>query len=583
MTIPVFWTNLVGPEVATRGMWDQSVVEDLLSGPEFEHLEFTDSIELGFAGAVFVVPGRFHAEHRYYELLSNAMRLFEWRFLIVTSDEESLFNPAWIDCSIDVVWQTTPRYPYSTAVDRFMGVGYTPTTRSHLSDCTTGEKELRPIDWSFAGQITHQRRREMFAGTSTAPKGQLHPTDRFADTEDGLAPTDYYRLMASSKIVLCPSGPATPDSFRASEALEAGCIPILDAKCVAFDTQGGYWRALFGDNHPAPEIHDWRDIDTVLETVLETYPSEVNRVFAWWQGYKRAQKRDLLSTLGRLRGSPLTSEGLEGRITVLMPTSPTPDHPDTSVIQATYDSIRAQLPDAEIIITIDGVREEQADRFEQYQQYQQRLLWLTNHVWHNVTPIRFDVHQHQALCTKAALGLVDTDWVLFVEHDTPLEGDIPWSDLVEQSDYSVIRFSHESEVLPPYEHLMVDRMVLPLYGHHSWEDGEKDLWVRRTVQWSQRPHLARTDLYRSIMSTYFGQASRTMIEDVMHGVVQEEWRNHGMDGWSKFGLAIYSPPGNIRRSYHLDGRKDDPKFDMVFEYDGEKPFGAPAPMSGRVD
>lgn len=581
MTIPVFWVNLAGPEISTRGMWDQTMVEDLLSGPEFDHHEWTDSLALGFAGAVFVVPGRFHANPQHYELLNNGARLFEWVLWIVTSDEESLFDIGQLEHPNQDIWRMTPRPLYSLGYT-YIGEGYTPLTRSALRNQSTGHEEDRPIDWSFAGQITHQRRREMLNGTSLATPGQIYPTDRFADFEDGLGPDEYYRLMARSKIVLCPAGPATPDSFRAFEALEAGCIPIVDAKCQAFDTKGGYWRALFGNGHPVPEIHDWREVDEYIDLALTDYSERANRVFAWWQEYKRAQKRHLLSTLGRLRGSPLTSEGLAGRVTVLMPTSPTPDHPDTSIIQVTYDSIRAQLPDAEIIVMIDGVREEQADRFEQYQQYQQRLLWLTNHVWHNVTPIRFDEHQHQALCTKAALELVDTDWVLFVEHDTPIEGEIPWQDLVDQDDYSIIRFSHESQVLPPHEHLMVDRMTLPL-GDLANPNWDATLRFRRTVQWSQRPHLARTDLYRSIITTYFGEKSRTMIEDVMHGVLQEEWRNHGMDGWRKFGLAIYSPPGNIRRSYHLDARKDDPKFDMVFEYDGPTPFGAPAPMSGRVD
>jgi hypothetical protein len=36
-------------------------------------------------------------------------------------------------------------------------------------------------------------------------------------------------------------------------------------------------------------------------------------------------------------------------------------------------------------------------------------------------------------------------------------------------------------------------------------------------------------------------------------------------GWYNWRLWIYTPEGNIKRSYHLDGRGGDPKFEMVVE------------------
>jgi len=42
----------------------------------------------------------------------------------------------------------------------------------------------------------------------------------------------------------------------------------------------------------------------------------------------------------------------------------------------------------------------------------------------------------------------------------------------------------------------------------------------------------------------------------MHGVVQDSPNEHFI--W------IYHPEGNIKRSWNLDSRGDDPKFEMVF-------------------
>jgi hypothetical protein len=87
--------------------------------------------------------------------------------------------------------------------------------------------------------------------------------------------------------------------------------------------------------------------------------------------------------------------------------------------------------------------------------------------------------------------------------------------------------------------------------------------MRKTMQWSQRPHLASTAFYRQMLDRYFHPDSLTMIEDVIHGAVIEDCRKDSIMGWYSWRLWIYHPEGNIKRSYHLDGRGDDPKYEMV--------------------
>ena len=73
------------------------------------------------------------------------------------------------------------------------------------------------------------------------------------------------------------------------------------------------------------------------------------------------------------------------------------------MIEQTIRDIRANLPDCEIIIMLDGIRPEQEDRRGAYEEYKRRLLWLAHHTWHNVLPIIFDEHMHQAAMTREAL------------------------------------------------------------------------------------------------------------------------------------------------------------------------------------
>jgi hypothetical protein len=224
----------------------------------------------------------------------------------------------------------------------------------------------------------------------------------------------------------------------------------------------------------------------------------------------------------------------------------------------------------------------------EYEDYLGRLMWACQHEWHDVLPLVFDHHAHQANITRAALEYVRTSCVLFVEHDMPLVGEIPFEQLVDvvRSGFAnVIRLGQDRE-REQYRDLMLDQhpthQVTDVRGVCGEEDGVPIVGrlmvpLVRTVQWSQRPHVASTGFYRQMLGSYFGTQSRTMIEDVMHGVVQNAWHRHGQAGWEQYRVVFYAPGGDEARSRHIDGRGDDPKFDMVYAYDGPPPEGAPAP------
>lgn len=237
-------------------------------------------------------------------------------------------------------------------------------------------------------------------------------------------------------------------------------------------------------------------------------------------------------------------------ITVVVTTSPIPSHPDTVIIDETIASVLHHLPDSEIVLVHDGVRPEQEHRRADYELYMQRVLWKADHRWRHTLPLIFDDHLHQAECTKRALAHVQTPLILFVEGDTPLEPDpIDWTaciDLIQAGEADVVRYSHESEILPDHRHMTVP--------------GGRAGFVR-TCQWSQRPHLASVAYYRRIMASHFSTGARCFIEDVMHSVCYEAYRIDGVNGWNQHRLVYFHPEGNIRRSRHLDGRAGESKRD----------------------
>lgn len=560
----VIWLNFHTDECDSPGMWDQQLLMSY-----FDRLGWVGPSD--DLGAVVVIPGRFHV-HDVADI-NLILSELDWALVIVTSDEESLFPTHELRHPAMRIWQMTPlpASPLPSVPVRYIGEGFRVLASAWVAVAQRKPTE-RPLDWFFAGQITHERRRVMASALQAIEDrfvGYLFPTAGFTQ---GLSPELYYRNMASAAVIPCPSGPATPDSFRLYEALEAGCVPLADRYCPAYP-DGGFWD-LVAPDAPFPIVDNWADVGHHVGQALAGGQHLRNQCFAWWQLHKRQHQIDLRTDVVALGGTVKPMHP----ITVLMPTSPSPLHPDASIIEDTIASVQARLPESEILVVADGVRPEQEHRRDAYEEYVAHLLWRTNFdpTWSNVGVIVADQWLHQANLTRLGLSYVQTPQMLFVEHDTPLCERIPFdalSELIRVDAAKVIRFHHEALILPSHEHLMLDREPVQVGS----------VEVTRTVQWSQRPHLASTDFYRHIIERYFGTKSRTMIEDTMHGVVQEAWRTYGVAGWEQFGLWMYTPSGDFKRSLHSDGRRNDPKFEMYYDYDGPTPGGAPAPTKGRVD
>ena len=237
-------------------------------------------------------------------------------------------------------------------------------------------------------------------------------------------------------------------------------------------------------------------------------------------------------------------------VTIILATSVLPSHPSTDIIDETIKCLRVHFPTNEIIMQIDGLRQEQSDRRDDYNEYKNRILWKCLHDYKNVLPIIFDKHSHQTTMMRETIDEIQTSLLLYVEGDTPLTPDEPidWQkclDFIEYEKANTIRFHFEALIPEPHKHLMF-----------GLEDG-----FMKTAQWSQRPHLSRVSYYRDIILPF--SYEKTFIEDRFHGKVQDDclpYDSFSQEGWDVHKLWIYHPEGHIKRSYHLDGREGTRKF-----------------------
>lgn len=505
-----------------KGHWDHTLLLDILTDPRFND-EDGD-------GGIYAVPG----EYANIKEVNNAIKKYEWVILMVLSDERSVFPIEDIKHpNIKIYIQ----YPKQGRHDQYAKwpLGYTSETRKHLK---LMDKDL---DFFFSGQVTHKRRADCFEQIVDKEGGLAFSSKGFSQ---GMPVDEYMGYMNRAKTAPAPSGPICADSFRTYEALEAGAIPIADNISQAGDHD--YWNYLFG-SVPFPTINNYSDLPGYIEDQLDNFQHKANIIQAWWIKKKRDLKLQLLQDV-----ADLTGQHHKEAITVVIPVSPIKSHPSTHILEETINSIRTHL-NTEIIITFDGVRPEQEDRRKDYEEFTRRALFLCNTSW-NAVPIIFDQHMHQSGMMQAVIDEIKTPLLMYAEHDTPITPDreIDFkgiSTAILNGAVSHIRLSHEALILDVYKHLMLDEKPINV-----------GVPIVRTIQYSQRPHVASVAFYRELLK-HFSENSKAFLEDKLHSVVQQAYKIDGMQGWQNYRLAIYHPEGDIKRSYHNDGREGESKWD----------------------
>lgn len=231
--------------------------------------------------------------------------------------------------------------------------------------------------------------------------------------------------------------------------------------------------------------------------------------------------------------------------TILIPTSPIPSCPSTHIIMATIRSIREQLSDASVIVTADGGGD------DRYREYVERLTEIDVPDLIVIGPAPAPVHQSGMLGT--ALDLVRTPLVYYLEHDWLTLPSVPWSELsalILSGRFNYLKLHAAPRVSPAHEHMMRERVIyhgLAEYDRYNDRAADRAIPVIKTVQWSQNPHLASTEFYRSLNERFIRDRT-DFIENLLHGIV-------GGAPWEEFKLGIYNPmDGDMFRVYHLDGK-----------------------------
>ena len=138
----------------------------------------------------------------------------------------------------------------------------------------------RPLTWSSVLRRWDGNRQQMAQQMQQMPYGKLYVAEQMGPS---LSPADMSRIYRDSIFVICPNGALTPDSFRVTEALQAGCIPVVQ--------KSDYWFKAYGPDFPAVQVDDWANTPTVLfNMLLSAKGLEEKRLQCdtWWTKTKAA-------------------------------------------------------------------------------------------------------------------------------------------------------------------------------------------------------------------------------------------------------------------------------------------------------
>ena len=143
----------------------------------------------------------------------------------------------------------------------------------------------RQYTWAFVGARWDQNRNDMSSAMSSVPNGSLYVADH---TGPRLAPAQMGRFYSEAIFVPCPRGAIIIDSFRVTEALEAGCIPIVE--------RSEYWTNMHGEDFPAIQVSSWAEAPAVINEMLKSSSKvEATRLMCklWWDSRKYKVTNDV--------------------------------------------------------------------------------------------------------------------------------------------------------------------------------------------------------------------------------------------------------------------------------------------------
>ena len=252
---------------------------NLLSKLEIEIINDTQNLDEN--ESLIIVDHMISTKESFYFDLSNKVKKI---FLIHLGDEGGAEKKDLVYSLCEHIWRTfsLPMFKNFKNVTS-IPIGY---------KCDPKKDKInilkRNYKWSFLGTTHGSSRYDLLNKHKNIMPNFINLTEDFSGKRS-MDTNDYYKILNNSIFAPIPHGYFHPETYRLYEALEAGCIPIIENPFQFFDN--------FLPNNPLLSVNSWEDSSTIIKKYLENKKDiEIlrNKINDWWTQHKENLKETFL-------------------------------------------------------------------------------------------------------------------------------------------------------------------------------------------------------------------------------------------------------------------------------------------------
>ena len=170
-------------------------------------------------------------------------------FLFHVGDEFGFYNLAPVYNVCNHIWRSfcSSKY-FNNKKVKCIPLGY-------KSGVMNKRKSNRKYKWAFTGTPHKSSRHDLLFQFTDIKPFFCHKTEKF--DRKNISVNKMSEILSSTEFIPCPYGFFHPESYRLYEALECGCIPIVENAYK-------YYDRLF-PNNPFIKIDKWKDAKPIVQ------------------------------------------------------------------------------------------------------------------------------------------------------------------------------------------------------------------------------------------------------------------------------------------------------------------------------
>ena len=204
-------------------------------------------------------------------------------FLFHLGDETGIIDHSQIYKNCDFIWRAFCNNKYFKNNDiKCLPIGF-------KSGINYKNKE-RKYKWNFIGTPHKSSRHDLLFQFSKIEPYFTFKTKRFNDKKQIIEADELSEVLSSTLFVPCPNGFVHPETYRLYEALECGCIPIIE-------NTYRYYDRLFPEN-PFLKIDKWIDAkEIILSWPKNQIANKMEECQSWWKQNKLKLQNEIFEKI----------------------------------------------------------------------------------------------------------------------------------------------------------------------------------------------------------------------------------------------------------------------------------------------